>query len=222
MVYLFIGQDSFSKDIKLKKIKQEFVVKEYEQFNFEIIYPKGLTLLKFQEKIKLMPLKSRRRVLVVKDAQDLKQDIKDFVKKYVQQPYPSLVLVLDISSGKAKDPFINHISSYSQVCRFQEAASVNVFALIRQIEQKRIPSALLILSQLLKTGEKPERIIGGFRYAWEKNAQIHPQAKDRIKILLDCDIDIKTGRLKAEFALEKLVIQLCSFTPLKKTLSLTG
>lgn len=212
MVYLFIGQDSLSKEIKLKKIKEEFIVKEYEQFNFDVVYSKELTLLKFQEKIKLMPLKSARRALVVKDAQDLKQDIKDFVKQYVQQPYSSLVLILDFSSVKAKDPFINHISAYSQICRFKDASTVDVFVLIGQIEQKKISSALLILNQLLKSGEKPERIIGGFRYAWDKAAQEHSQPKDRIQALLNCDMDIKTGRLKAGFALEKLIIKLCGFS----------
>lgn len=34
--------------------------------------------------------------------------------------------------------------------------------------------ALRILGQLLKNGEKPERIMGGLRYVWEKDLT-HPQ-----------------------------------------------
>ena len=62
----------------------------------------------------------------------------------------------------------------------------------------------------MEDGEKPERIIGGLRYAWAKGNVYSAEAKKKLKALLNCDIDIKTGRLRPDFALEKLVIKLCS------------
>lgn len=70
--------------------------------------------------------------------------------------------------------------------------------------------ALRILNELLRNGERPERILGGLRYAWEREFTPGVEAKRRLKLLLNCDINIKTGKLKPNFALEKLVISLCS------------
>jgi len=67
------------------------------------------------------------------------------------------------------------------------------------------------LAQLLKNGERPEMIMGGLRYAWEKSPLSPVDLKLKLKALLDCDIDIKTGRLQPDFALENLIIRLCGF-----------
>jgi DNA polymerase III delta subunit len=67
-----------------------------------------------------------------------------------------------------------------------------------------------VLNQLLKKGERPERILGGLRYSWENSIATPLETRRRLKALLNCDIDIKTGRLKADFALERLVVSLCS------------
>ncbi len=64
--------------------------------------------------------------------------------------------------------------------------------------------------RLLENGERPERILGGLRYAVEKTTYHPLESKKRLKFLLNCDTDIKTGRLKAEFALERLVVALCA------------
>jgi hypothetical protein len=53
------------------------------------------------------------------------------------------------------------------------------------------------------------RILGGLGYTWERDVMAPLEAKRRLKLLLNCDVEIKTGRLKPNFALEKLVISLC-------------
>jgi len=67
-----------------------------------------------------------------------------------------------------------------------------------------------VLNQLLENGEKPEWILSGLRYAWGKNIATPLEKKRRLKFLLDCDMDIKTGKLKPVFVLEKLIIKLCA------------
>lgn len=204
-LYLFTGQDSFSKDIKLKSIKKEFFAKDIEDFNLDVLYAADLTLIGLQERLLCLPFKAKKRIIVIKEAQALKAEIKDFLLKYVKKLLNQqlILLILDINRQDPKDEFIKHISRYSKVLRFQESPPLNTFMLSRQIDLKRTDYALRLLSQLLQNGEKPERILGGLRYSWQKNAF-------RLKLLLNCDIDIKTGRLKPEFALERLVVHLCS------------
>jgi len=210
--YLFIGQDALSKDARLEKIKEEFLPQGLQYFNFDILHAKELTLLTLQEKILYFPVKASKRIIVIRDAGHLKEDIQEFILGYLRKPSPQVILIFDIQHPDSKDGFIVQLARCTQALRFKETTSVNTFTLGRQIESRRTNDALRVLNQLLKNGEKPERILGGLRYAGEKNAGLPAQTKKVLKALLDCDIDIKTSRLKADFALEKLVIRLCSFS----------
>ncbi len=210
MVYLFVGGDPLSKDIKLAKIKEEFLTPDTQDFNLDVIYAKETDLCSLQEKILTLPVKAKKRIIVVKDAQYLKDDIREFVLEFAGQKKTSTILILDIAQINRRDEFVNRISRYAEVSRFRDTLKADTFSLSRQIEARRLDYALRTLNQLLEDGEKPERIIGGLRYAWAKGNIYSLEAKKKIKALLNCDIDIKTGRLRPDFALEKLVIKLCS------------
>jgi len=210
-VYLFIGQDSLSKDIQLKRIKEQFLAQKIEDFNLDILYAKELNLLELQERLLSLPLKAKKRIIVIKDAQRLKENIKEFILKYFQNPQPKILLVLDINRQDPKDEFIKNITRFSKTFRFRETPHLDAFTLTRSIRLKNMDYSLRLLNQLLKNGEKPERILGGLRYAWERDILNPLERKKRLKLLLHCDIDIKTGRLKPDFALETLVVRLCGF-----------
>lgn len=209
MVYLFCGQDSFAKDIKLKQIKEKFLKPDTEDFNLDILYARELNLISLQEKLLCLPLGARKRIIVIKDAQALKENIREFLLKYAKTPQPSIELILDLDRLNPKDVFIKQIGRYAQTLRFQESRPIDTFALSRYIDSRKADYALRALNQLLREGEKPERILGGLRYSWQNSFSEPFKLKKRLKLLLNCDIDIKTGRLRPDFALEKLVVGLC-------------
>ncbi len=211
MVYLFIGEDCLAKDIQIKRIKQEFLTKELESFNLDILYAKELNLKGLQERLLCLPVKSTQRIIVIKGAQVLKEEIKEFISKFVIKPQRQIILVLDINEQDRRDEFIARISRYVKIYRFQETKRPDTFTLSRWITLKKPDYALRILSELLKDGERPERILGGLRYVWEKDSASGYEMGKRLKLLLNCDIDMKTGRLKPALALEKLVLSLCGF-----------
>ncbi len=211
-VYLFIGQDSLSKDIRLKKLKEEFLDPHTQYFNLDVLYAKELNLKGLQERLLCLPLRAKKRMVIIKDSQNLKEEIKEFIMKYVKKPLSKILLVLDINKYATHDEFIKQISRYSQVCRFKEDVQLNTFGLSRAIDSKKSNYAIWVLSQLLRNGEKPERILGGLRYSWENNSADIFQARKKMALLLACDIDIKTGRIRPDFALEKLVVNLCCFS----------
>lgn len=213
MVYLFIGQDSLSKDIQLKHLKQESFSKDLEQFNLDTLYARELTLKNLQERLLCLPVKAKKRIVVIKEAQRLKEEVKDFMLGYVKKPAAGIILVLDIERWDRKDEFLNNIYKYARISRFRETLPPDTFVLNRQIALKRPDYALRLLNQLLKSGERPERILGGLRYAWERDSLAPLEMKRRLKLLLKCDIEIKTGRLKPDFSLEKLVVNLCGLFP---------
>ncbi|MDD5432430.1 MAG: hypothetical protein PHO70_05525 [Candidatus Omnitrophica bacterium] len=211
MVYLFVGHDNLSKDIQLKRLKQESLAKEIEQFNLDILYARELTLKGLQEKILCLPTKGAKRLIVIKDAGKLKDEIKDFILIYAKKQDDNIIFVLDVEKFDSKDIFLNQLSRFAKVKRFQEELKVDTFTLSRSIELKKPDAAIRVLSQLLKDGQRPEWILGGLRYAWEKSSLKPQETQRRLSLLVECDKDIKKGRLKPAFALEKLVISLCCF-----------
>ncbi|MDD5108491.1 MAG: hypothetical protein PHC29_03155 [Candidatus Omnitrophica bacterium] len=214
-VYLLIGQDILAKETQLKKIKQEFLSKDLQDFNLDTLYAKEVTLRDIQERLLVIPLQSAKRIIVIKEAHSLDKESSDFLLAYSKKPHKQLVLVFDFQQYDYKDEFIKGISAHACVMRFKETVNPDAFVLNRQIELKRTDSALRILDQLLKNGEAPERILGGLRFAWEKQNIAALDAKRKLKLMLNCDIEIKTGRLKPAFALEKLVVSLCGLVSLE-------
>jgi len=216
--YLFIGQDIITenglskKDSVLSEIKKQFPDKTIENFNLDTLYARELSLKDLQERLLALPVKAKKRIIVVKDAQNLKEDVKEFLAEYLKKPSPVITLILDVDTPDFRDPFLKRIHTYTQVFRFREAAVLSAFTLSHSIDSKKAPNALKILNQLLENGEKPEWILSGLRYDWEKNITNPLEIKKRLKLLLNCDIEIKTGKLKPIYALEKLVVSLCGFT----------
>lgn len=209
MVYLFVGQDLPSKDIQLKKLKNELLKKDLEQFNFDTLYGQELNLKALQEKLLSLPVNAQNRLIVIKDAQDLKNEIKDFLIEWAKNIPKHVILVLDIDEMLKNEVFIKSLQAKAKVFRFKETIPLNTFNLTKFIEQGRCDYSLRVLANLLEGGERPERILGGLRYAIEKNNISRLSAQRKLKVLLNCDLEIKTGKLKPAFALEKLVVSLC-------------
>jgi hypothetical protein len=209
-VYLFVSQDSLSKDKIIRKIKEEHLPSNLQDFNFDRLYARDLTLNDLQEKLLCLPAGARKRIIIVKEVQRLSAEIKKFISDYVRRPQEHIILILDMDRAEPKDEFVNSISRYV-TSYIKEVARLDTFSLFRQIELRKPGSSLTILRQLLERGESPERILGGLRYAWETRVYNSLEKRKKLRLLLLCDIDIKTGRLRPDFALERLVINLCCF-----------
>jgi len=212
MVYLFLGQDTFSKETQFKSLKQKFLEPNLEQFNLDVLYARELTLKGLQERLLCLPVKTAKRLILIKEAQDLKEDVRDFILKYAIKPLPQVILVLDAWQQERSNEFINRLSRYAKTLTFKTTPKVDSFTLSRSIELRRPDYALRILNQLLREGERPERILGGLRFSWERSTASPIEMRRRLKLLLNCDRDIKTGRLNPAFALEKLIIGLCGLS----------
>lgn len=210
MVYLFVGQDIPAKDAALKRIKEKFLPPKLIDFNFDILYTDELSLEALQEKLLFLPVGAPKRVVLIRNAQDLEEEQKDFILRWALKENKNLLLILDFPQQKENAKFINALNNNAQVMRFKEDIPLNAFNLSRQIEYRYTEGALKILKNLIKEGQKPEMILGALRYSLQSNTLSPLLLRRRIKLLLNCDIEIKTGRFKPVFALEKLVVNLCA------------
>jgi len=217
MIYLFIGQDSpyrdsplSAKDFQLKQIKEESLPKKVEQFNLDTLYAPTLKLKELQEKLLLVPVKSSKRMVIIKNAQELSREIEDFIVRWAKEPHKEIILLLDIETQNRKEALVKALLKYAKIFRFKEIAQVSTFNLSRYIDQRRTDYALKVLGQLLNTGERPERVLGGLRYNLEKSRLSPLELKRRVRLLVESDVAIKTGKIKPAFILEKLIVRLCS------------
>ena len=211
MVYLLFGQDNLSKELRLNTLKKELIPPGLQTFNLDVIYARETALQTLQERLLSLPVHSPRRMLVIKDAGSLKEECRVFLRAYCGKTNDSIALVLDFEKRPQRDAFFDDIARHAQSFSFKEEAKTDTFMLGRSIDAEKPDVALRILHELFAKGEKPERILGGLRYAWERDILRPQETRRKLKALLQCDVELKTGRLSAELALEKLVLGLCGF-----------
>ena len=210
-IYLVTGQDAPAKDKVLNEIKAKFLAANIEQFNLDTLSAKDTTLEVLQEKLLYHAASAGRRVVVIKQASSLRKDCKEYLQKYAQAPDPAAILVLEMESFDRKDNFSQSIAGCATVRQFRQEAYTSAFALIDEIRAGKTEASLKILHQLLKKGQKPEMILGGLRSGLSRG-QVDITLMRRLnRLLLECDLAIKTSSLKPSFALERLVVSLSGF-----------
>ncbi len=209
MVYLLTGQDSASKDRLLAELKEKYLPPEARDFNVDILYPSDLTVQGLQEKLLFFPVGSRTRLVVLREAHRLKPAVKTFLSAYAAHPLPEVILVVDLPQHEPRDPFYRSLAAAARVVVCGQVERIDAFQLGRCIAARRTAQALQLLSRLLQKGEKPELIVGGVRAALSRELA-GARLTQALRLLLRCDVEIKTGKIRADFALERLMVRLCS------------
>lgn len=212
MIYLFIGEDEISKKIKLDLIKKENLNAGFDSFNFQVVFAKELNLIELEEYFYKYPFKEKKTILVIKEVENLSQDSKQFLLNYINNPSDQILLILDIYQFDARDKFINNLvnDKHIKVFNFKRSFYPSVFSLGSLINQKKPQEALAILNELILQKTQAQKIIGGLRYQWEKESLGIKEKARRFNLLLETDVNIKTGRVKEAIALEILLVKLCS------------
>jgi len=218
MFYLFIGEDESAKRDKINSLKSELLEKGFEDFNCESFYAKELTLPLFKEALSRLPLESPQRIVVIKDVFKLKDELKDYLAAQIEKLPEDLILILESAViPKTESAFVNKISRYGKVIPFKAKEKIDAFGLARAIERKDASFALNLLVDLFRNGEKPEMILGALRHRFVKsdyfsaaqNSLKLKEKKEKVGLLMEADLNLKTGKVKPEFALEILVVKLC-------------
>ncbi|MFZ2385775.1 MAG: hypothetical protein WBE75_06205 [Candidatus Omnitrophota bacterium] len=206
LVYVFAGDDASGKSIHLNQLKETFLPADIRAFNYDVFYGNELVLQSFQERLLSIPVNSPRRMIVLKNAGALSAAARKFVSDYAAAAHKSVLLVVDFERFDPKDTFFSSLCGHGRLFRFSEEQHTDAFALAGLMRSGRAADALKALHKLIEGGEKPERILGGVRYScrkWEAE-----RSAAAFKEILRCDLEIKTGRLKPLFALERLIITL--------------
>lgn len=211
--YLFLGNDESAKKNKIEDIKERYLDKGFKDIDFEVVYAdtKDLIPPKFNEILSYLPVApSKKRIILIKRIEALKQDNREILLKYLKNPLGSAILLLDSDLLDVSDHFIKELSRFVKKIETKSREKISVFDLTQAIISRKTTYALKILNRLLQKRERPQSILGALFWQWEniKDKLSLEQFRQGLKLLLDTDLRIKTGRLDEELALELVVIRL--------------
>lgn len=209
--YLFLGEDFLSKERKVDIIKKELLKGNASLFDLEILPAKELDSRKLSESFARLPAFSKSRLIIIKAVDRLNASCRQQLISFLKKPLSKISLVLETDKFDSKDGFIFQLCRLCRVVNFQKGRPSDVFSLGSAVSRKQPVDALRILSQLLLSGEKPQKILGVLIWQWKKIELDLSRTEFRrgLEMLLETDLNIKRGRLKPDFALELLVTKLC-------------
>jgi DNA polymerase-3 subunit delta len=99
-IYFLVGEkEPFFVDIIANKVEESVLTEDEKAFNQSILYGKDVEIEDVIVQAKQYPMMSERRVVIVREAQDLLKSIEK-LSSYVEQPQPSTVLVFCVKYKK--------------------------------------------------------------------------------------------------------------------------
>jgi DNA polymerase-3 subunit delta len=102
-VYFFFGEDDFLKDARTRELVEAAVDPATRDFNLELRRGQDLDAETLDALLGTPPMLAERRVVVVRDVDKLKKDVRKVLERYLDHPAPDTVLVLVTPSGAKPD-----------------------------------------------------------------------------------------------------------------------
>jgi len=213
MIYLLCGLDNQIKEKKIAELKDKFFSSlEALSFDYQILHGQKLDNATLKRALIALPSLSKKRLVLIRQADKLTAENKDLIAALIDDIKDFLIIVLDAENSKAGGILKKKFSKQIKVLHFEEEKRLGVFDLTRAISQNKKTEALKTLAQLLEDGVYPLQLMGGILWEWKKNRpRLSPESfKQGLLDLQEADFNVKRSRLRADYALEVLVIKLCS------------
>lgn len=213
MTYLFLGVDVIAKDSKIATLrKQIFSSGQGLDFDYDVWHAHKLEAETLKKSLLNLPAVSKKRLVIIRDSHKLTPQNQDILQAFIVEKSPHADLILDSEEWDQKTAFVKKVARFCEVVEFKSEKKLNVFDMTKAIDYQQDAEALKILDQLLSTGNHPLQIMGGLVWAWGKSRErISPQRFERgLLAMQEADLNIKRSRLKPEYALEMLIVKLCS------------
>lgn len=107
--YLFLGDDDYLKDEKVRAVVARATDPSTREFNLDVLRGTETDARTLATALDALPMMSERRVVVVRDAGLLKKDARTVLTRYLQRPSPETVVLIVAGAGtKADDAWAEH------------------------------------------------------------------------------------------------------------------
>ena len=112
-IYLLMGEDPFYIDQITNYIENNIIAPENRDFNQVVLYGKETDVAEILANVREYPFGSPFRLVIVKEAKELKNI--ELLKSYAENPIDSAILVLAHKYGKAKKSLVDPIAKNGTV-----------------------------------------------------------------------------------------------------------
>ena len=209
MAQLFLGDDLARKDARITALKAAFF-KDLQSvhFDYENLDAVVLSVDALKKSLITLPAISARRLVIVRNAHKLKSADAAVLLAFLKKPLAHVELVLESSEAALKGD-LREVVALCTTTVFGTASTGNAFDMARLISAGQAREALKMLNDLYNDAH-PLQIMGALVWYWGKEGRaLGPERFERgLKALEEADLNIKRSRLKPEYAVEKLVVEL--------------
>jgi DNA polymerase III delta subunit len=216
MHYLFLGQNIEQWEMHVALLKKDFLFSlEAMGMDLDILYAAKLDPVELKKSLLALPAVAPQRVVIVHDAHTMNSHNKTLILDHLTSSASNVVLVIESCEWKSDDAYVKKLFPFVKLVELgREAEHVDVFAMTRAMGIRKVAEALKILSQLLEEGHHPLQIMGGIVWFWGKmRGRLIPERfMAGLQALQEADLYIKRSRIGPEYALELLVVKLCTLT----------
>jgi len=214
MTYLVIGENGEHKEETIASLKKKLLgtTQNSRHFDYEVFYSNKLDSQDFKEALLSLPTIGTKRVVLLRSCQDLNDHNRKIVAEFVVSDQDYCLLILEADELDLNSAFAKKIKPRLDIIDLKREKKANVFDMTNALARHRETEALSILNGLLADGIHPLQIMGGVVWFW-RNCQGRIPASRYEKGLLflqEADLNIKRSRLRPDYAVEMLVVQLGS------------
>ena len=119
--YLFLGEEDFLKEEAIEKAKSKFLDDQTKELNYSIFYAKdkNFNIRGMLDSLNTLPFLSKKRLIILKDADSLTVSGKASVLSYLGAPKESSVFIMETSLPAIKGEFLLKGSKLAHLVYFR-------------------------------------------------------------------------------------------------------
>lgn len=171
--FIFLGDDETRKQERIELLFKKFFPPALKELNTQTLYgdDKRLTLAALKESLTSFPTPgAKKRLVVIRRAAHLGKPLRDCLCRQLRRASEKVLVVVDVPEARAAQDLVRDlIKAGAEPVRFERrAAAPKVFDLGRLILDQRPDRALEVLTALLRSRERSEKILGALSWQWDR------------------------------------------------------
>lgn len=212
MHYLFLGEDSKSKDAQIAALRKKILPSnDAQKFDCDVLYANKLSAEDLKKALVSLPAILPQRLVIIRSAEKFKKQHKDLIQEFFESDQTTTIVVIEAQwSSRAR--FVKQVERFAAVKEFGVPEGENIFAVTRMMTSRRHTDALKLLHQIMDDGQHPLQILGGLVWFWgnKVRGRVSRDAFEQgLLYLQEADLNMKRSRLVLGYALEVLITKLC-------------
>ena len=211
MLYLVLGEDDPRKQAKVAELKKKYLRSaDALQLDFDVLYADRCDSRTLKKSLLSLPAVSPHRVLLIHNGHKLKTEGAQMLLE-VLPGLEQLVVILEAQRSPFKGRGRKSATDLKmQVFDYPLPEGRTVFQMTEAMSRRQADQALKILTELMDAGQHPLQIMGGVLWFWKKmqRRMTGRHFEQGLRYLQETDIHIKRSRIRPQYAMEVLVVQL--------------